>query len=127
MKILLMPFVVASVLPVLPFVVVYFCHYWWKKDRKRSLILAMDITTLFLILSVAALFNQIFNSGFGIYLLLLLMIISGGLIGGAQNRIKGAVDPKRLIRAVWRLSFLFTSVTYLIFCLIGLMPYIWNT
>ncbi|ANS75127.1 hypothetical protein AWM70_11375 [Paenibacillus yonginensis] len=122
---ILEPFIALSVLPIIPFLLVYAGSYIWKRDKRRSLLLAMDITTLFLILSVSALFNQIFGTGFGFYLILLFMLVCGGLIGSAQNRLKGQVNPKRLVKAVWRLSFLLTSVAYLIFFIIGFFPYIW--
>ncbi|GGA20733.1 DUF3397 domain-containing protein [Paenibacillus physcomitrellae] len=122
---ILEPFIALSVLPIIPFLLVYGGYYLWKRDKRRSLLLAMDVTTLFLILSVSALFNQIFGTGFGFYLVLLFMLVCGGLIGGAQNRLKGKVNPKRLVKAVWRLSFLLTSVAYLIFFIVGLFPYIW--
>ncbi|MFD2880000.1 DUF3397 family protein [Paenibacillus rhizoplanae] len=50
-----------------------------------------------------------FDSSFGFFLILLIVLISAGLIGGAQNRLKGGVDGKRLLRAVWRLSFFFSG------------------
>ena len=52
----------------------------------------MDVTTFFLIFSVSALFNLTFDSNFGFYLTLLLILIALGFIGGAQNRLKGKVD-----------------------------------
>jgi len=116
--------VALSVIPFIPFLLVYFVSIVLKKEKKKSLLLAMDITTLFLLLSVSALFNNIFHNGFGFYLFLLIILIAAGLIGGAQNRLKGKVDGKRLLRAVWRLSFLFMSVGYLVFMFVGLIKYI---
>ncbi|MBE0343200.1 DUF3397 family protein, partial [Paenibacillus sp. 28ISP30-2] len=96
-----------SILPFFPFLIVFaVCRYLLKMEKKKSLLISMDITTAFLILSVAALFNVIFASRFGFYLILLLLLLALGLIGGAQNRIKGKVDGKRLCRAVWRLTFI---------------------
>ncbi|WP_209860411.1 DUF3397 domain-containing protein [Paenibacillus shirakamiensis] len=118
------PIIAFSIAPIVPFILVYFIHYFWKGGRKQSIMLAMDVTTFFLILSVAALFNHIFNSTFGIYLILLILLIIGGFIGGAQNRLKGRLDPKRLIRAVWRLAFLGTVIMYILFIFIGIFPYI---
>ncbi|GGF77939.1 hypothetical protein GCM10010912_23720 [Paenibacillus albidus] len=117
-------FITLSVIPVVPFLMVYFIGMGLKKDRKSTFLLAMDITTVFLLLSVSALFNNIFQSGFGFYLILLIVLISAGLIGGAQNRLKGKVDGKRLFRAVWRLCFLFMGVGYLMFMFVGLIKYI---
>ncbi|MEK4346433.1 DUF3397 domain-containing protein [Paenibacillus sp. FSL P4-0184] len=113
-----------SLIPIIPFLIVYFIGRGLKKDKKKTFMLAMDVTTFFLLLSVSALFNNLFNNGFGFYLILLIVLISTGLIGGAQNRLKGKVDGKRLFRAVWRLSFFFMSVGYLLFMFVGLIKYI---
>ncbi|HBS43980.1 MAG TPA: DUF3397 domain-containing protein [Paenibacillus sp.] len=113
-----------SLIPIIPFLIVYFIGRGLKKDKRKTFMLAMDVTTFFLLLSVSALFNNLFNNGFGFYLILLIVLISTGLIGGAQNRLKGKVDGKRLFRAVWRLSFFFMSVGYLLFMFVGLIKYI---
>ncbi|ASA23569.1 hypothetical protein B9T62_23900 [Paenibacillus donghaensis] len=124
MGFLLNSFVTLSVIPVVPFMIVYFIGTGLKKEQKKTVLLAMDVTTLFLFLSVSALFNNLFNSGFGFYLILIIVLISAGLIGSAQSRVKGTVDGKRLLRAVWRLSFFFLGTFYLLFMLIGLIQYI---
>jgi len=113
-----------SIIPIFPFLLIYLISTFLKKDKKKSFLVAMDVTTLFLLLSVSALFNNIFQSTFGFYLILLSVLIAAGLIGGAQNRLKGQVDGKRLLRAVWSLSFLFMSVGYLVFMFVGLIKYI---
>ncbi|MNW25288.1 hypothetical protein D3C74_20270 [compost metagenome] len=119
-------FIVLSLLPFFPFLIVYFTVYALKKDKKQALLIAFDITTVFLVVSVAALFNNIFNSSFGFYLILLLLIIMMGFIGGAQNRLKGEVNWTRLFRAVWRITFIGTSICYALFTIIGLFRYIFN-
>lgn len=124
MDILFTPFIVFSILPPIPFLLVYFIHFFMKGDKKAALMLAMDVSTLFLILATAALFNNVFNNGFGFYLILLVVLITCGLIGGAQNRMKGKVDVQRLIRAVWRLTFAGTGVAYIILFVISLITYI---
>lgn len=115
---------VLAIVPIIPFLLVYFIHYYVKKDKKAALLLAMDVTTLFLILAAAALFNIVFKSGFGLYLIVLVLLIAGGLIGGAQNRLKGKVDVRRLLRAVWRLAFAGTGVAYILLFLITFITYI---
>ncbi|MBW4080095.1 DUF3397 domain-containing protein [Paenibacillus sp. S150] len=117
-------FVALSVIPVVPFLIVYFIGLGLKKDKRSTFLLAMDVTTLFLFISASALFNMTFKSGFGLYLILLIVLISAGLIGGAQNRLKGNVDGKRLLRAVWRLSFFFMGTLYVLFMIAGLINYI---
>ncbi|OBZ19118.1 hypothetical protein A8L34_06195 [Bacillus sp. FJAT-27264] len=117
-------FVTLSVIPVVPFLLVYFIGTGMKKDRRKTFFLAMDVSTIFLLLSVSALFNNIFSSKAGFYLILLIVLISAGLIGGAQNRMKGKVDGKRILRAVWRLSFIVMSTFYVLFMFVGLIKYI---
>lgn len=117
-------FITLSVIPMVPFFIIYFIGYGLKKDKKKTFLLAMDVTTIFLLLSVSSIFNIIFNNDFGFYLILIIVLICAGLIGGAQNRLKGKVDGKRLFRAVWRLAFAFMSVSYLLFMFIGLIKYI---
>ncbi|MBY0012704.1 DUF3397 domain-containing protein [Paenibacillus typhae] len=124
MELLQNSFVTLGVIPVVPFLIVYFIGIGLRKDKKKTLLLAMDVTTLFLLLSVSALFNILFNAKFGFYFILLIVLISAGLIGGAQNRIKGKVDGRRLFRAVWRLAFFFLGVLYVLFLFIVLIQYI---
>lgn len=87
---------------------------------------AMDVTTLFLIVSVSALFNNTFNNKFGFYLILLLLLIAIGIIGGAQNRLKGKVDVTRMVRAVWRMAFAIMTCSYIVFTIIGIFTYIFK-
>ncbi|WP_339831565.1 DUF3397 domain-containing protein [Paenibacillus sp. FSL R7-0272] len=119
-------FIVLSLLPFFPFLLVYWGMMVWKKDKVIALRAAMDVTTFFLIFSVSALFNLTFDSNFGFYLTLILILIALGFIGGAQNRLKGKVDGGRMFRAVWRMSFVMMSFGYVLFTLFGLFRYIMN-
>lgn len=80
----------------------------------------MDVTTALLIGCVAVLFDELFNSRFGIYGILLFMLLGGGLLGNAQFRKRGAVDAKKIFRTIWRLSFFTMSVLYIVFMCIGI-------
>jgi hypothetical protein len=78
----------------------------------------MDITTAFLIGCVAVLFDRLFSSHFGLYGILLFMLLGGGLLGNAQFRKRGNIDAKKIFRAVWRLSFFTMSILYVVFMFI---------
>lgn len=41
-------FIVLSILPFFPFFLVYWGMYVWKKDKRKALRMAMDVTTFFL-------------------------------------------------------------------------------
>ncbi|PRA05502.1 MULTISPECIES: DUF3397 domain-containing protein [unclassified Paenibacillus] len=117
-------FIVLSILPFFPFFLVYWGMYVWKKDKRNAMRMAMDVTTFFLVFSVSALFNLTFDSSFGFYLTLLLILLALGFIGGAQNRLKGKVDGGRMFRAVWRMAFIIMSFGYILFTLFGLFRYL---
>lgn len=118
------PIIILSILPAVPFLAVYYFCLYLDYSRKAAIMRAMDVTTFFLIISVSALFNMLFGSNFGLYLILLILIIAGGLIGGAQNRKKGKVDTGRLVRAVWRITFAGTGLAYIFLFIISMITYI---
>ncbi|WP_028561629.1 DUF3397 domain-containing protein [Paenibacillus pinihumi] len=109
-----------AAVPIIPFIIIYFGSKAATGDKKKAVRLAMDITTALLIGCVAVLFDMVFNSSFGIFGILLLLLIGGGLMGNLQHRTKGALDIKRITRAVWRLSFFMMSVMYILLMLIGI-------
>lgn len=80
----------------------------------------MDVTTGLLIGCVAVLFDKLFNSQFGLYGILLFMLLGGGLLGNAQFRKRGKIDGKKIFRTIWRLSFFTMSLLYLVFMCIGI-------
>lgn len=108
-----------AVIPIIPFLIIYFGYAFFSADRKKAFRLAMDITTALLIGCVAVLFNNLFSGSFGIYGILLVMLIGGGLIGNAQFRKRGTVDVKKVFRAVWRLSFFLMSVLYVLLMVVA--------
>lgn len=110
-------YAVMAFVPFVPFMLIFLWNRARGGDRKRGVRLAMDVTTIFLIGGVGGLLNKLLGTHFGLYFILLIMLIGGGLIGNAQNRIRGKVDGKKLFRAVWRLSFFSLSMLYVILML----------
>lgn len=109
-----------AVIPIIPFAIILFGYGAIIQDRKKAFRLAMDITTALLIGCVAVLFDYLFSSKFGIYGILLFMLLGGGLLGNAQFRKRGVVDAKKIFRTVWRLSFFTMSLLYIVFMCIGI-------
>ena len=103
-----------AIVPIIPFFIVFFFMRARTGARKMAIRKAMDVTPVFLITTVAVLINNRFGGSFGLYLILLIMLILAGLIGNAQNRARGTVDAAKLFRAVWRLSFFGMSVLYVL-------------
>ncbi|MGG4147377.1 DUF3397 domain-containing protein [Paenibacillus algorifonticola] len=109
-----------AVIPVIPFLLIYFGYGAIIQDRKKAFRLAMDVTTALLIGCVAVLLDSLFHNSFGLYGILLFMLIGGGLLGNAQFRKRGSVNVKRIFRAVWRLGFFTMSMLYLLLMFIAI-------
>jgi hypothetical protein len=122
-NVLVHAYAVFAVAPPVTFALVLAVARWRTGDVKRSVRAAMDVTTAFLIGAVAMLINSLTGSRFGLYLILLIMLVGAGLMGGAQARMRGEVDGRRLARAVWRISFLALSVLYIVLMIAYLIAY----
>ncbi|MDT9724379.1 DUF3397 family protein [Xylanibacillus composti] len=113
-----------SVLPFFTFFILYFIHRIIHRNQKKAIQFAMDISTFFLIACVSAMYDIVVASTVnGFALILLFLVLASALIGNAQNRLKGKVDAKRLVRVVWRLSFVLLSSSYLLLFIAGLIKF----
>lgn len=115
-----------AVVPIVPFLLVYFAGLAYSRDKKIAIRLAMDITTVLLIGIVAALFNEVFGSSFGFFAIVLVLLLGAGLLGNLQYRSKGEVNVKRLARAVWRIGFFIMGFFYLLLMAIGVGQSFWQ-
>lgn len=107
-------YMVLAGLPFIPFLIVYFTCAVRGMDKKKAIRLSMDVTNVFLIGIVAALLSTLTGSSFGFFFILLVMLIGAGLIGNAQNRLRGKIDPRKIFRAIWRLSFFAMAILYVL-------------
>ena len=104
-------YAILGMVPFLVFPLVGLAAYVLGNDKKTSVRLAADITTFFLIGTVSVLYNQVISAGIdGKWIVLFIFLLLTGLIGSAQNQIRGKVNPQKLLRAVWRLGFLILVV-----------------
>ncbi|GKS12501.1 hypothetical protein YDYSY3_35010 [Paenibacillus chitinolyticus] len=111
-------YAVLALLPFLSFVLIWIIVYIVTKEKKKSTRITMDLTTFLLLGSVASLWNSLFSSSFGLWFLLLVILIVFGLIGGYQNDRKGKMELGKSLRIVWRLSFMGLSLLYVMFMVV---------
>lgn len=115
-------YAILATIPFLIFPLVWMIGHAAGLDNKHAVRRAMDVTMLFLIGSVAALHDQLFSTAFkGIWIILLFMLLLGGVLGNLQMRVRGKADPPKIIRAVWRLSFLVMCPLYVLLFAIELL------
>lgn len=110
-----------AVAPFISFVIFWFVFYYVYKERKKATTMAMDVTTLLLVISVSAMYNEVFNSRVGFWLIALFFLLATGLTGNAQHRLRGQLDFKKIYKLVWRIGFLLLSLLYIIFAIIGII------
>ncbi|WNR46424.1 DUF3397 domain-containing protein [Paenibacillus roseipurpureus] len=103
-----------AVAPFITFIVLWFIVFFFLKDKKMTTRLTMDVTTIFLLGSVSLMWNKLFHTQFGFWLIVLLLLISFGIIGGYQTHLKGQTNLLKVGRVVWRLSFLGLSSLYIV-------------
>lgn len=115
-----------AVVPFVPFALVYGISRWFTGDSKRAFRQAMDVTTVLLIGCVAVLFNRIFSNSFGLYGILLLMLLGGGLLGNMQYRKRGRIESGKLFRAVWRTGFFVMGVMYILLMTAGITQHMFR-
>lgn len=115
-----------AVAPFISFFALWFVSYFIFRNKKKATALAMDITMFFLIAVVSVMFNEIFNSGLGFWLILLFFLIAAGLMGSAQTRLKGRVDAVKIYKVIWRIGFIFLGVLYILFIFIGIIKNIFS-
>ncbi|BFH67740.1 MAG: DUF3397 domain-containing protein [Paenibacillus dendritiformis] len=117
-------FVFLSALPFFPFIIVWIAGSCWVRPKKKAFMLAMDVTTFFLIASVGGLYNTVTGSSAGFYWICLMLLLATGLLGGLQHRKYGKIHVQRLARTIWRLAFFILSILYILLLLIGIIAYI---
>ncbi|MEY4480600.1 MAG: hypothetical protein RLZZ267_1278 [Bacillota bacterium] len=66
-------------------------------------------------------YRMSFDSRMGVWWILLFYLIVAGLLGGLQARLRGSVDFRRLLKAVWRLGFFVLSLVYLVYLVLGII------
>ncbi|MDP5273142.1 DUF3397 domain-containing protein [Chengkuizengella axinellae] len=121
-------YAILSLLPFVSFGLLWVVLYFKFENKKKATNLAMDFTTPLLIGAVAVMYDLIFESSSfgGIWLIILIFLIFGGLIGNLQNRLKGKVHIKKLVRVIWRIGFLVLSTSYILFLFLGIGIYYAN-
>lgn len=110
-----------SVAPFISFFLFWFILYAKDRDKKKATQLAMDVTVIFLIISVSVMFNEIFKVKFGFWLIALFILLGTGFMGNAQHRRYGKLDLVRIYKVVWRISFLILAFFYVLFVIIGII------
>jgi asparagine N-glycosylation enzyme membrane subunit Stt3 len=108
-------------IPHLTFILIWFLIYFIKRDKKKSTRLAIDITTVLLLGTVSMQMQKIFNSWFGFWFMLLIILLITGFIGRQQNDLRGFVHFPKILKILSRIGFVVLSFVYVVLLIISLL------
>ncbi|KGX88549.1 DUF3397 domain-containing protein [Pontibacillus litoralis] len=106
-------------LPIPMTVIVYWLTRKITNNKKRSLHVTVNTTTLFYILAVHFTLQTIFEQSFLLYILLLLLCLLS-LFVYLQWKYREEVKIRRAWKGFWRFTFLLFSFAYVLLTLYGL-------
>lgn len=109
-----------ALVPFVAFFITWFIAYGLSRDKRKSTHLSMDITTLFLVGSVAYMSRSIFGSGMLLWTIVLLFLVAAGLLGNLQTRMKGRVDLLKIARTLSRFGFVLLTAFYVLLLFVGI-------
>jgi hypothetical protein len=103
-----------AMLPFVPFILVWLAAYLVAGSSKTAVRAAMDVTFLFLVGSVARLLQELTGSSRWGWLILFMLLLSGGWIGRRQELSEGGFRFSRLYKWLSRTGFTVLAFLYLI-------------
>ncbi|AHI56557.1 DUF3397 domain-containing protein [Listeria ivanovii] len=108
------------ILPVLIFILTMFISGLWIRKSQRRIMLAADVSTLFLIIAVHFFMIVLFNHSFLLYILLFLFILGIVIVLIAAKK-EGEIHFSKILRGYWRLCFFIFALLYVGLYLYGII------
>lgn len=112
-------------LPVLFFYLVYIVTVKLNKNKKKAFRLAVDASTIVFIASVHFLIIEVWGKSL-LWLIFVLILIVAIVFTIINWKITEEIQPRRLIRGVWRFNFMLFFVIYFFLAFYGLVLRIYH-
>lgn len=113
-------YVFLAFVPFVAFFITWFIVYGFSRNKRQSTYWSMDVTTLFLIGSLAYMSRAVFQSSWLLWIVILLFLIAAGVLGNLQNRIRGKLNVLKIAKTLSRLGFLVLTALYVLLMAIGI-------
>lgn len=107
-------------LPILAIFLVYWITKIITRNKKKSLHLSVDFSTLFFIIAVHYLIINIWGKSF-LWIILLLLIFIGMMFVFLQWKFNEEIIFKKVWKGFWRFNFLLFSLSYFLLVIYGLV------
>lgn len=106
-------------LPILGYLLVFIITKQVTKQHKRSVRVALDVSTFLLIISVHYLILSIWNKSF-LWIILVLLLVSAVVYVTMYWKVKQEIDFLRVFKGYWRANFLLFFTAYIVLIVIGI-------
>ncbi|MGX2959154.1 DUF3397 domain-containing protein [Peribacillus sp. JNUCC 23] len=106
-------------MPILAYIIFFIAMKQVTGNHRRSVHVAMDISTLLFMFSVHYLIVAIWDRHI-IWILLLAMIAIACMVVVVHYRVKGEIIFQKVLRGFWRLNFAFFFCVYFVLLLYGI-------
>ncbi|WP_273850316.1 DUF3397 domain-containing protein [Guptibacillus spartinae] len=106
--------------PLLAWYLVYIITVKMTRKKKFSFRLAVDLSTIFFILSVHFILLELVGKSF-LWIILLMIIGAAGAFTVLHWKTKDDIQIHKVIKGAWRFNFLLFSTGYVLLLLIGLV------
>ncbi len=107
-------------IPLLGYLAVFIISKQITKKHKRSVHIALDVSTLFFILAVHYLIIVIWDKSY-LWMIVLSLLITAVTFIIMHWRIKQEINLRVLFKGFWRFNFLLYFTAYIVLMLIGLV------
>ncbi|WP_312095345.1 DUF3397 domain-containing protein [Niallia sp.] len=108
------------VFPIFTLFIVFVISKLITKKHRFSIHLALDISTIFFVLSVHFLIQSIWNTSLLIYIIIFILLI-GMIFVIIHWKIKEEMDYKKIFKGIWRVTFMLFFTFYIVLVIYGLV------
>jgi hypothetical protein len=113
-------------LPILSYIVAFIVAKQWTNNHRRSVQIAMDVSTVFFISSVHFLIIEIWDKHL-LWLIMLIVLVLGCCVVLVHYKVKQEIIFGKVLKGVWRLNFACFSFVYCLLFFYGVIARILTT
>ena len=105
--------------PIVGYIIAFIIAKVIIKNHRKSVLLAVDITTFIMLLSVHHLVKVVYNQSYLGLIILILLVIAAVFVLYIYKS-KGEIELAKVFKGIWRIYFILLVIAYIVFMIIGI-------
>jgi len=105
--------------PIVGYIIAFIIAKVIIRNHKKSVLIAVDITTFIMLLSVHHLVKVVFNQSFLGMIILILLVIAAVFVLYIYKA-KGEIELDKVFKSIWRIYFILFVIAYIVLMIIGI-------